>query len=63
MSMTDRDPHAYLHDILESCDRILTNLEKTTFASFQDDLTMQDAFFENVVTLAKRNIDKSKSKA
>ena len=55
--MTDRDPHAYLHDILESCDRILTNLEKTTFASFQDDLTMQDAFlrrFEIIGEAVKR---------
>jgi uncharacterized protein with HEPN domain len=55
--MVDRDPRAYLHDILESCDRILTNLGKTTFSDFQNDLTMQDAFmrrFEIIGEAVKR---------
>jgi|SRR3989344_3707781 len=41
--MVERDPHAYLNDILESCDRILANLQTKTLESFKDDVNMQDA--------------------
>ena len=42
--MADRDPRAYLNDILESCDRVLSNLEKMTLENFRNDLNMQDVF-------------------
>ena len=42
--MANRDVRAYLTDILESCDRILVNLEGATFEKFRDDLNTQDIF-------------------
>lgn len=55
--MTERDPRAYLNDILESCDRVLANLEKITPENFHNDLNMQDVFarrFEIIGEAVKR---------
>lgn len=55
--MKDRAPDAYLNDVLESCDRVLTNLEKITIEEFRGDLNMQDVFarrFEIIGEAIKR---------
>ncbi len=57
MTKAERDPRAYLNDILESCDRILVHLEKTALERFRDDLDMQDVFarrFEIIGEAVKR---------
>lgn len=63
--MVKRDPRAYLNDILESCDRLLANLEKTTLEKFRDDLNMQDVFarrFEIIGEAIKRIPDSLREK-
>lgn len=55
--MAERDSRAYLNDILESCDRVLSNLQKTTLEDFRADLNMQDVFarrFEIIGEAVKR---------
>ena len=46
-----------MNDVLESCDRVLSNLEKTTLENFRNDLNMQDVFtrrFEIIGEAVKR---------
>lgn len=63
--MKDRAPDAYLNDVLESCDRLLANLEKITIEEFREDLNMQDVFarrFEIIGEAIKRIPDSLREK-
>ena len=55
--MTERNIDAYVNDVLEYCDRIISSAEKITLEEFRNNITMQDAFarrFEVIGEAVKR---------